>query len=149
MPVSDEDYKREVDAREARVRNNIDNVYNRTYKDLNETEKNAYARTLNIQAGDPNAPRGRHQPKKVTQEELENSINEKIKKNRAGAIKEMEIVKTLPQQRELGKKFDKIDDDIRNVVGLADHLSPVPIGTIINGTMDLVRGRNPITHNKF
>ena len=149
MPISDEDFEAEVNGRAERVRNNIDNVYNRTYKDLNETEKNAYARTLNIQAGDPNAPRVRHQTKKVTQEELENSINEKIKKNRAGAIKEMEIVKTLPQQRELGKKFDKIDDDIRNVIGLADHLSPIPIGTIINGTMDLVRGRNPITHNKF
>ena len=41
MPISDEDFEAEVNGRAERVRNNIDNVYNRTYKDLNETEKNA------------------------------------------------------------------------------------------------------------
>jgi len=149
MPVSDEDYKREVDAREARVRNNIDNVYNRTYKDLNDTEKKAYAKTLHIQVLDPNKKYGRHDDKPFSQEEYENKINNKIKDNRAGAMEEMKIVNTLMGQRESKKKFDKIDEDIRNVIGLADHLSPIPIGTIINGTMDLTRGRNPITHNKF
>ena len=61
----------------------------------------------------------------------------------------MEIVKKLPQQREERKKFEKIDNDIRTAVGYMDYLSPIPIGTMINGTMDLAKGINPITHNKF